>query len=189
MTQNRPLPRIVYVHGDGVLYWSWGWVAALQKDLQSAGFPTFFELLPDSIEARAQYWMPFLRDHVRVCESDVLLGWSCGAVAAMRCAEQQRVRGLVLVAPYFTDLGLEQVRRAGWVNAPWAWSDIRAHAGHIAMFHSDADPYISQAELTQLGEHLQADVRVIAGAGHFGAQDTFPELRELIMQVYRRDAD
>jgi len=184
MTQARSLPRVVYIHGDGVLYWSWGWVAALQKDLQSAGFPTFFELLPDSIEARAQYWMPFLRDHVRICESDVLLGWSCGAVAAMRCAEQQRVRGLVLVAPYFTDLGFEQVRRSGWVDAPWDWARVRANAGHIAMFHSDADPYIPQAELTQLGEHLQADLNMISGAGHFGAQDTFPELRALIMQRY-----
>jgi uncharacterized protein len=185
MTQARSLPRVVYIHGDGVLYWSWGWVATLQKELQSAGFPTFFELLPDSIEGRAQYWMPFLRDHVCICESDVLLGWSCGAVAAMRCAEQHRVRGLVLVAPYFTNsLGLELVERAGWVNAPWDWPRVRANAGHIAMFHSDADPYISQAELTQLAGHLQADVNVIAGAGHFGEQDTFPELRELIMKVY-----
>lgn len=185
MTLPRtPLPRVVYIHGDGVLDWSWGWVKALQRALQSAGFPTFFELMPDSIEARAQYWMPFLLDHVRVCESDVLLGWSCGAVAAMRCAERQRVRGLALVAPYFTDLGLEQVRRAGWVDEPWDWPRVRAHAGKIAMFYSDADPYISQAELAQLREHLQADARVIVGAGHFGAQDTFPELCDHIMKTY-----
>lgn len=184
MTQARPLPRIVYVHGDGVLYWSWGWVATLQQELQSAGFPTFFELLPDSIEARAQYWLPFLLDHVRICESDVLLGWSCGAVAAMRCAEQRRLRGLVLVAPYFTDLGFEQVQRAGWVNAPWDWARVRENTEHIAVFHSDADPYIAQSELRQLSAHLQADVHVVEGAGHFGAQDTFPELRELIMKVY-----
>jgi predicted alpha/beta hydrolase family esterase len=102
----------------------------------------------------------------------------------MRCAEQQPVRGLVLVAPYFTDLGLEQVRRAGWVNERWDWARVRAHSEHIAMFHSDDDPYVTQPELAQLREHLQADVHVIDGAGHFGAQDTFPELQSLIIKLY-----
>lgn len=184
---RRSLPRIVYIHGDGVLYWSWGWVVLVHKELQAAGFPTFFELLPDSIEARARYWLPFLRDHVRIDENDVLLGWSCGAVAAMRCAEQQRVRGLVLVAPYFTDLGSEQVRRAGWVSEAWDWARVRAHAGQIAMFHSEADPYVSQPEFEQLGAHLNADVHKIAGAGHF-AQDTFPQLSQLIVRSYGPDA-
>ena len=177
-------PRIVYIHGDGVLYWSWGWVVGLQQQLQAAGFPTFFELLPDSIEGRAEYWMPFLRDHVRIGENDVLLGWSCGTVAAMRCAEQQRVRGLVLVAPYFTDLGLERVRRAGWVSDAWDWPRVRAHAEHIAVFQSDNDPWIPQSELEQLSAHLHAEVHNIAGAGHFGEQDTFPELGAFIMQRY-----
>jgi hypothetical protein len=52
-------PRIVYIHGDGVSNWRWGWVVPLQRDLQRAGFPTFFELFPDSIEARAEYWLSF----------------------------------------------------------------------------------------------------------------------------------
>ena len=177
-------PRIVYIHGDGVLYWSWGWVVRLQQQLQAAGFPTFFELMPDSIEGRAKYWLPFLRDHVRIGENDVLLGWSCGTVAAMRCAEQQRVRGLVLVAPYFTDLGLEQVQRAGWVSDPWDWPRVRANAEHIAMFQSDNDPWIPQSEFEQLSTHLQAEVHRVAGAGHFSEQETFPELSALIMQQY-----
>jgi hypothetical protein len=29
-------PRIVYIHGDGVLYWSWGWVARLCDELRTA---------------------------------------------------------------------------------------------------------------------------------------------------------
>src|SRR5688572_33376465 len=119
-------PRIVYLHGDGVLYWSWGWVTRLEEELRQAGFPRFFELFPDSIEARAQYWLPFLEEHVRVTQSDVLLGWSCGAVAAMRFASTHPVRGLVRVTPYYTDLGLESVRRSGWVAEPWAWSRLRA---------------------------------------------------------------
>lgn len=168
-----------------MLYWSWGWVTSVRDALQSAGFPTFFELFPDSIEARAQYWMPFLEQYVRVTENDVLLGWSCGAVAALRVAQRQRVRGLVLVAPYYTDLGLDVVRRSGWVDEPWDWPQLRSNAGTIAIFHSDLDPYVSQDEFNALAQHVQADVHVFPGAGHFAEQDRFPQLASYISRVYR----
>ncbi len=67
-------PRIVYIHGDGVTHLRWGWVACLHDELVRRGFPTFFELLPDSINARAHYWMPFLEEHARVSADDVLIG-------------------------------------------------------------------------------------------------------------------
>jgi predicted alpha/beta hydrolase family esterase len=161
-----------------------GVVAGLHDELRAAGFPTFFELFPDSIEARASYWLAFLAEHVRVTEDDVLLGWSCGAVAALRVAETRRVRGLVLVAPYFTDLGLDVVRRAGWVDDPWRWQAIRANAARIAIFHSDADPYVSQEEFARLAGHLDADVHRMPGAGHFADQDAFPELGAYILRYY-----
>lgn len=178
-------PRIVYLHGDGVLYWSWGWVARLQGELRRAGFPTYFELFPDSIEARSQYWLPFLREHVRVTQDDVLLGWSSGAAAAMRYAQDHPVRGLVLVAPYYTDLGSEAVRRSGWVSDPWDWDRVRANASDIAMFCSDKDPYVSQAELSELATQLDAEVHRVLGAGHFSEQDTFPELTQYLLHTYR----
>jgi predicted alpha/beta hydrolase family esterase len=177
-------PRVVYVHGDGVTHWRWGWVAHLHDELERRGFPTFFELLPDSIEARAHYWMPFLEQHARVTDDDVLLGWSCGAVAALRVAERQRLRGLVLVAPYYTDLGLSVVRRAGWVGSPWNWPRIKANASSVAIFHSDDDPFISADEFASLTRELATEVHVIPGSGHFGDQDTFPELLEHIERCY-----
>ena len=183
-TDSVSKPRIVYLHGDGVLSWSWGWVAQLRTDLHTAGFSTFFELFPDSIDARAKYWMPFLRDHVRVTERDVLLGWSCGAVAALRVAEERPVAGLALVAPYYTDLSLEAVRHAGWVDRPWSWTRIRQNASRITMFHSDSDPYISQGEFTALAANLGATVHLVPGAGHFAEQEEFPELFDYLRQTY-----
>jgi predicted alpha/beta hydrolase family esterase len=102
----------------------------------------------------------------------------------MRVAQRQRVRGLVLVAPYYTDLGLDEVRRAGWVDRPWDWPRVRENAQRIAIFHSDADPYISQAELGELGKQLAAEVHVVPGAGHFGEQNEFRELTAYLLRVY-----
>jgi predicted alpha/beta hydrolase family esterase len=155
--------------------------------LSAAGFPTFFELFPDSIEARAQYWLPFLREHVRAGRDDVLVGWSCGSVAAMRYAQEQPVQGLVLIAPYFSDLGMEQVRRSGWVTEPWDWARIIANAPRRAIFRSDDDPYISQGEFAALEQHLATEAICFPGAGHFADQDTFPALTEHILRTYGAD--
>lgn len=177
-------PRVVYIHGDRVVTWSWGWVRTLAQDLETAGYETFFELFPDSIDARAEYWLPFLAEYVQADEDDVLLGWSCGAVAAMRYAQEHKLGGLILIAPYYTDLGRAEVRRSGFVVPDWSWEKIRANAGRIALFHSDSDPYVGQAEFAHLVKELKADVHVIPAAGHFAEQDQFAELTEYIFKTY-----
>ena len=179
-----PLPRIVYIHGDQTMHWACAWAPSVSKELRTAGFDTVFELFPDSIEARAEYWLSFLEEYIRAGANDVLLGWSCGAVAAMRYAQDHAVRGLVLVAPYFTDLGLSEVRRSGFVVPPWDWERVRANAPAVSVFHSDDDPWISQAEFRALAEHLSAEVRLVRGAGHFSELTSFPELFQHIVARY-----
>jgi uncharacterized protein len=181
---NHGRPRIVYIHGDNVTHWRWGWVDKLQTDLNRAGFATFFELFPDSIDARAEYWLPFLKNQVRAGVDDVLLGWSCGATAAMRYAQDHPVRGLMLVAPYYTDLGLASVRRSGFVTAPWDWRRIRSHANAIAIFHGDDDPWISQDEFDLLVDRLGAERFAINGAAHFAERQEFAELYRYIETTY-----
>jgi predicted alpha/beta hydrolase family esterase len=52
------------------------------------------------------------------------------------------------------------------------------------MFHSDSDPYVSQDEFTALAANLGATVHLVPGAGHFGEQEEFPELRDYLRQTY-----
>jgi uncharacterized protein len=162
-----PRPRVVYLHGDQTIDWRVAWVPSVKRALEQAGFSTFFELFPDSIDARAEYWLPFLETRIAAGRDDVLLGWSCGAVAALRYAQEHPVRGLVLVAPFYTDLGLAEVRRSGFVVPPWDWPRLRANTGPIHVFHSDVDPYISQPEFATLSRQLDARVHLVPGVGHF----------------------
>jgi predicted alpha/beta hydrolase family esterase len=164
--------RVVYIHGDEVMHWRWGWVARLKDELTALGYDTFFELFPDSIEARAKYWLPFLREHVKADENDVLLGWSCGTLAAMRLAEEKRVRGLVLVAPYYST----DIRQRGWTETPWHWDAIKSHAESVVVFHGDPDPYITRREFDEVVTALGAQRERIPGARHFADQGDFPEL-------------
>ena len=48
-------PRFIYIHGNGTIRWAHGWAVWLQAGLAGAGYDTFFETMPDSIIARAEY--------------------------------------------------------------------------------------------------------------------------------------
>jgi predicted alpha/beta hydrolase family esterase len=102
----------------------------------------------------------------------------------MRVAEQQRVRGLVLVAPYYTDLGLEAVRHAGWVKEPWDLTAITTNAPNIAMFCSDDDPHVPQAEFGALAQSLDVVAHSIMGAAHFWEQHSFGQLVDHISSCF-----
>jgi predicted alpha/beta hydrolase family esterase len=177
-------PRFIYVHGNDSMHWSFGWAPWLKSQLEDLGYETFFETMPDSIIARAEYWLPFLKDHIKVGESDVLIGWSSGATAALRYAEDNKLLGSVLVSPSYTDLGDELEKRSGYFSKSWNWENIRDHQSHIALFWGDDDPYIPQDEFAFIAEQIQPKQHKMQGAGHFIDYETFPELLDYIKQTY-----
>ena len=63
------------------------------------------EDMPDPYEAKQTIWLPFMRDVLKADERSIIVGHSSGAEAAMRYAEENKVRGIVLVAACHTDLG------------------------------------------------------------------------------------
>lgn len=177
-------PRVIYIHGNQTSHWSSSWPKWLKPELEKLGFPTFFETFPDSIIARQEYWLPFLKDFVKAGKNDVLLGWSSGAVAAMRYAETTRIKGSILVSPSYTDLGDPLERQSGYFDTPWKWSAIKKNQKHIALFYGDDDPYIPQKQFAYIASRLHVRVTCLKGAKHFIDRESFPELLEYITATY-----
>jgi len=178
-------PRFVYVHGNETTHWSFAWAGWLKHELEQAGFETFFETMPDSIMARSKYWLPFLQDHVGVGENDIIIGWSSGAVAAMRYAEVHKIMGSILISPCYTDLDDEAEKLSGYYDAPWNWDAIKANQNAITLFWGDNDPYIPQEEFNYIAKHLDTTCIKIKDAGHFIEQQSFPELMKYISDTYK----
>lgn len=130
---------------------------------------------PDPVLARAEYWLPYL-ESLGPDENTVLVGWSSGAIAAMRHAEKHRILGSVLVAGYHTTLGLEDERISGYFDQPWNWPAIRSNQRWIVQFNSPSDPLIPIGEARFVHEQLQSDYHELAHRGHFYPMQEFPEL-------------
>ncbi len=177
-------PRIIFIHGNGAEHWSFGWAPWLKQELERLGFETFFETMPDSIIARAKYWLPFLKDYVKAGRNDVLVGWSSGAVAAMRYAENNGIKGSVLISPCYTDLGDALEKQSGYYDKPWQWNNIKANQEKIALIWGDDDPFIPQAEFDVIARHLEPRRIKIHGGQHFIERTEFPELLQYIKETY-----
>ena len=182
--QANTKPRIIFIHGNDTIHWSFAWTPWLKRELEELGFETHFETFPDSIIARAKYWLPFLEDYIRAGENDVLIGWSSGATAAMRYTETHQIRGSILIGPSYTDLDDDLEKQSGYFDKPWDWPAIREHQDKIAVIYGDDDPYIPQADFEVIAEQLKAETIKIPGGKHFIEQDTFPELLVYVKQAY-----
>lgn len=178
-------PRIIFIHGNQASAgWRFAWAPWFKSELESSGFQTVFETMPDSILARSEYWLPFLKDWIKAGPHDVLVGWSTGAIAAMRYAETNRVAGSVLISPSYTDLGDEAEKASGYFDQPWEWQKIKSNQNQIALFYGADDPYIPQSEFEFIAGNLNPQVFKVPNGKHFIERQTFPELVGYILTTY-----
>ncbi|KAK7230513.1 Serine hydrolase [Aureococcus anophagefferens] len=82
---------------------------------------------------------------------------SWATAAGPRLCERERVKALVLVCAYHTDLGDASEAAAGYFGRPWAWDRIRENAGRVVLFHDADDPHIPKAEARLVAGELKAD--------------------------------
>jgi pimeloyl-ACP methyl ester carboxylesterase len=79
------------------------------KDLKTGHslFPggNYLDTFPDSYDAHEEIWIKHMEDKIEIGELDVVIGHSSGAAAILRYVESRRVKGVVLVSAYHSDLG------------------------------------------------------------------------------------
>lgn len=61
---------------------------------------------------------------------------------------------------------------------------IKANQQHIALVHSDNDPFIPQEQFEIITTELTPEVIKLPGRGHFMDEATFPEVLEYILRTY-----
>ena len=104
--------------------------------------------MPDPHVCREKIWVPFVREELipkGAAESTVVVGHSSGAVAAMRLAERSKLRGIVLVAGYDSDLGDANERASGYFDRAFDWDAIRANCGFVCAVGGALDDLVDIA--------------------------------------------
>jgi len=165
--------KVVFLSGNDFISWDkYLWIKNLRNDLIKLGFEVVFETMPDSILARKEYWFKYL-ERVGVDSETVLIGFSSGAVCAMRWAEFNLVLGLVLISPCYTDTGCDKERASGYFDDDWNWSGISSNIKFSLVFSSLNDDFICQNEFdvvcSGLGDGCESFK--FEELGHFNSND------------------
>lgn len=112
------MARVVLIPGNGVYdvrsaMWYPSVIDTLAKEVHADTKERLFpgggvlRNFPDPLYAHENNWIQFMRDDIQINEDDVVIGHSSGAAAIMRYIETHKVKGVVLVSAYYTDLGDE----------------------------------------------------------------------------------
>lgn len=151
---------------------------------QRSGVTVVLRDFPDPYQCKESVWAPFVTNDIGLDEDTVIVGHSTGAACAMRLLESEpkraamvstspsstSVRGVVLVAAAYTDMGDKSERRSEYFNRPWNWEKMKQGANKIALFHGTDDPLIPVAEARFIAEKLKGDnfdYYEMMGASHF----------------------
>jgi hypothetical protein len=174
MPARQLLPNVIMIHGNGGGDARDAWLPDVARQLRELGMAVSNESFPDPIKARASYWLPYI-DELGADARTILVGYSSGAVAAMRYAQQHTILASVLVSACYTDLGEASERVSGYYDSPWDWQAIRASQSWIMQFASPSDPYIPVSEPRFIQKQLRSKYYELENRGHF-QDNSFPEL-------------
>jgi len=127
--------------------------------------------------------LPFIKE-LGTDGDTILIGHSSGALAAMRYAEENKIKGSVIVGACYTDLSDKDEKKSHYYDSPWDWEAIRNNQEWVIQFNSTDDPYIPIEEPRHIHENLDSDYHEYTDRGHFGStahsQLEFPELVEAL---------
>lgn len=166
--------KVILLPGNGGCSPADNWYPWVEHELRALGLEVINRQFPDSVKARAQFWLPFL-DELGADANTILIGHSSGAVAAMRYAETHQLLGSVLVGVCHSDLGDAFEAQSGYYAAPWRWQPIRDNQEFIAIYNSTDDPHIPIAEARHVAAQLKASYFEFTDRGHF-VDARFPEV-------------
>jgi len=152
---------------------------SLQQHLSIRGIKLATADIPS--ELRADKWLSYMQDVLKLGEHSIVIGHSSGAVAAMRYAENHHLGGTVLVAAHHTHCGYFEEKISGFFpERGWDWNVIQAsNRQRIVQFASNNDPRIPYQETEYIRDQLGTDYKEVPGRGHFTGF-AFPELPAVI---------
>lgn len=179
--------RIILVpgNGGGDVNDPLSWFPYVKRKLESAQVEVISKNFPDPVLARKEFWLPFIKK-LGADENTILVGYSSGAIAAMKYAEENIILGTVLIGGYYTDLGMESEKVSGYFSEPRDWEKIKKNQEWVIEFHSTDDPFIPTEEAHFVRDKLKTEYHEFSDKQHFGYPDPMPEFPELVEVIKKK---
>ncbi|MEK7599807.1 MAG: alpha/beta hydrolase [Patescibacteria group bacterium] len=160
------------------------WFPWLKTQLEQAGIKTTVPRFPTPEGESLDAWFSVLDGlDEKIDNNSLLIGHSKGGMFLLKVLERlkQPVGGAVFVS---SPIGVKPIlyyeEDKKFSSFDFDWDKIRGKAKHIAVLHSNNDPYVSIANGEQLAQKLGVDLTLIPQAGHLNAESGYLELQPIL---------
>lgn len=169
------------------------WYPWLAEQLESKGFSVVVPEMPDTENPVIEKWVGKLKQLAKNPDKETyFIGHSIGCQTILRYLESanQKVGGVVLVAPWTHLIGIEDDKEskeiaAPWINKPIKWNKVKEHCNNFICIFSDNDPYVPLSEAELFRKHLNAEIIIEKTKGHFTQDDGITEIHAVLNELIR----
>jgi len=186
--KKEEIRKIILVHGwDGSP--ERGWWPWMRAECKKLGLQVHAPQLPGGENPQLPKWVDTIASLVGDdTASTILVGHSLGCDAILRYVERlspaQRIVAIVLVAPFFDETDIEDLKEFNGQAVNIGRVKIVAQQ-KVAFFSSD-DPHIPLKEGIEYQHRLGAQIHILKNRGHFTPDDkcvSIPEVLEAVKKI------
>jgi len=170
-------------HGTGAGQYD-HWFPDIKQKLKAEGIEVTVPEFPTPEAQNLNNWLQVLEhEELEIDENTVLIGHSTGAVFILSVLEELdfEIEAAFLISGFVGPLRNERFDplNESFAEKEFDFESIKASAGDIYVYHSDSDPYVPLQKAGELVEYLDANLELVAGAGHFNTEAGYIEFPEL----------
>ncbi|MCF7844636.1 MAG: alpha/beta hydrolase [Kiritimatiellales bacterium] len=161
------------------------WFPWLKDQLEQKGMTVDVPHLPTHEPLLPEHWWSVLFSYEgHINEDTIIIAHSLGVAFALKIIEKYKIKAALFVAPAWgkTDNEFDPVIRAV-ADQKFDWEIIKDHCLNFTIFHSDNDPYLKMERAEKLSGHLNTEVNVVSGAGHFNKASGYTEFPQLLQKI------
>lgn len=174
-------------HGTGAGKYD-HWFPEIKKKLEKNGVEVCRPDFPTPEAQTLENWLEILDEQeMEIDENTVLIGHSTGAVFILSVLEKidAEIEAAFLISGF---TGKLQDERFDPLNETFAEKDfdfekIKNSARDFYIFHSESDPYVPLEKAAELAPKIDANLELVAGAGHFNTESGYTDFPELWQEL------
>ncbi len=188
MVEN--LEKAFIFHGTGAGKYD-HWFPSIAQKLKEEGVDVFRPEFPTPKGQNLKNWLHVLEDQeMEIDEETVLIGHSTGAVFILDLLDEREldIEAAFLISGFTGKLGIEfDDLNETFAERDFNFDKIKESAEEFHIFHSESDPYVPLEKAAELAPKINANLELVAGAGHFNTESgytDFPELWQKLEELH-----
>ena len=166
------------------------WFPWLKERLEKKGVKVYIPKFPTPKDQTLKNWFKVFEKYWKIIDGEtIMVGHSLGPAFILNVLERlergRKIKAAFLVAPFVGLLGIPEFDRINktFTEKRFNWRKIKNKCKKFYVYSSDNDPYVPLEKGKFLAKKLNAEFKIIRGAGHFNKAAGYTKFQILLKDL------